>query len=752
MQNQDNQKEIDLMKYWGVIVKRKWVIIIFTGAIIFFVGVFSFLAIPQYKSTATLLIEEGSTKMLSIEETFSYQTPVVRDLRFFNTQLRLIRSKSLAERVVRKMNLLSRPEYGAGKERKSLIASIKNLVKLKWLTRKKTTEGTQSKPQYRLNPYSGMAGVVRSKIEVNSIRDTKLVEVSYTSPYPALSAELVNTLAEEFIDFSVEKRYENTQQASDFLSEQISNLREDLSSKERELQQYEEDKELIFLNDQESSAINTFAALNSAYTEARIERIRTEANYRELRDLDVDALPEFVDNSAIQNLKTEYTRLKNDYQEKIKLYKPDYPDMVQLKARIDSVKDEIRKAVDAVGSEYQAALQRERNLLNNLNRQRTEVAQMKSDAIRYNSLNIEIENIQTTLSSLISKQKDTLISSRLSGLSTSNISIIDRAEIRRVPVSPKKSFNLMVGLFFGLIGGVGLCFLFEYLDNTIKGPEDVERLSSLPSLGAVSYLPPEGFKNKKVNSFSYKSQESSPEETLPEIKEIELINHIHPKIFIAEDYRTIRTSLLLSHADIPPKTIVFTSAMPQEGKSTTTANLAVAFSQLEKKVLLVDTDLRRPRLHRIFNVNNNKGLSGYLSGKLKLGDSIKTTSIENIWLLGSGLIPPNPAELLNSKRMNTLMKEVKKDFDIVLIDSPPVLAVVDSAIVSNLSDAVVIVIKTGKTINKAYTAALEELKRVKANITGVIFNEVKVGMGGYNYMSYYNYSQSSYFTQEGVDL
>jgi capsular exopolysaccharide synthesis family protein len=746
MQNQDNQKEIDLMKYWEVIVKRKWVIIIFTGAIIFLVGVFSFLAIPQYKSTATLLIEEGSTRMLSMEETLSYQTPVVRDLRFFNTQIRLIRSKSLAERVVRRMNLLSRPEYGAGKERKSLIASIKNLVTLKWLTRKKTTKGTQSKPQYRLNPYSSMAGVVRSKIEVNSIRDTKLVEVSYTSPYPALSAELVNTLVEEFIDFSVEKRYENTQQASDFLSEQISNLREDLASKERELQKYGEEKELIFLSDQESSAVNTFADFNSAYTEARIARIRAEANYRELRDLEVETMPEFVNNPFIQQLNEEYTSLKNDFNEKSKFYKPDYPDMVQLRARIDSVRDEMGKAVSALGSDYRAALKNEQNLLYNLNRQRTEVAQMKSDAIRYNSLNIEIENIQTTLSSLISKQKDTLISSRLGGLNTSNISIIDRAEIKRVPVSPKKTFNLMVGLFFGLIGGVGLCFLFEYLDNTIKGPEDVERLSSLPSLGAVSYLPPEGFKDKKVNSYSHTNQESSPEETLPEINEIELINHIHPKIFIAEDYRTIRTSLLLSHADTPPKTIVFTSAMPKEGKSTTAANMAVAFSQLEKKVLLVDTDLRRPRLHRIFNVNNNKGLSGYLVGKLKLGDSIKTTSIENIWLLGSGLIPPNPAELLNSKRMDTLMREVRKDFDVVLIDSPPVLAVVDSVIVSNISDAVVIVIKAGKTIDKTFTAAIEELKRVKANIAGVVFNEVKVGMGGYNYMSYYNYSQSSYYT------
>jgi len=746
------QNEIDLMDYWQLILKRKWVIMTFTGLLLFFTGVFSFLATPQFKSTVTLLIDDASSRMLSIDESFSYRSPGFRDLRFFNTQLRLIKSKSLAEQVVKKMNLLSRSEFGAGEKKKSFLVSLKSFITLKWLSSGEKKDNENIRSRYPSNPYSKVAGIVQDKITVDSIRDTKLVEVSYTSSDPTLSADIVNTLAEEFINFSVQKRYENTQQASDFLSEQIASLREDLASKEREIQKYGEEKKLVFLNDQESSAVNAFSELNQAYTQARIERINTEANYREFKDLDVDSLPEFVNNPTIQELKTEYARLKSDYKEKIKLYKPDYPDMVQLRARIDSVKDEISKAVDALGSDYQASLKREQNLLNNLNRQRTEVAQMKSDAIRYNSLNIEIENIQNTLSSLILKQRDTLISSRIGELNSSNIVIIDKGEVSDNPVSPKKKLNLILALLFGVFGGVGLCFLLDYVDNTIKGPEDVERLSSLPSLGAVSYLPPEGFKNKKINSYSYISQESSPEETLPEINEIELINHIHPKIFIAEDYRTIRTSLLLSHADIPPKTIVFTSAMPKEGKSTTTANLAVAFSQLDKKVLLVDTDLRRPRLHRIFNVNNNKGLSGYLSGKLKLGDSIKTTSIENIWLLGSGLIPPNPAELLNSKRMNTLMKEVKKDFDIVLIDSPPVLAVVDSAIVSNLSDAVVIVIKTGKTINKTYTAALEELKRVKANIAGVIFNEVKVGMGGYNYMSYYNYSQSSYFTQEGVDL
>ena len=742
------QNEIDLMDYWQIVLKRKWVVVTFAGSLFLFTGVFSFLATPQFKSTVTLLIDDASSRMLSIDESFSYRSPGFRDLRFFNTQLRLIKSKSLAEQVVKKMNLLSRSEFGAGEKKKSFLVSLKSFITLKWLSSGEKKDNENIRSRYPLNPHSEVAGIVQDNITVDSIRDTKLVEVSYTSSDATLSADIVNTLAEEFINFSVQKRYEKTQEASNFLSEQIASLREDLASKEREIQKYGEEKKLVFLNDQESSAIAAFSELNQAYTIARIERIRAEANYRELKDIDVDSLPEFVNNPTIQELKTEYARLKSDYKEKIKLYKPDYPDMVQLKARIDSVKDEIRKSVDALGSDYRASLKREQNFLNNLNRQRAEVSQMKSDAIRYNSLNIEIENIQNTLSSLISKQRDTLISSRIGELKASNITIIDRGEVSDNPVSPKKKLNLILALLFGVFGGGGLCFLLEYLDNTIKGPEDVERLSRLPSLGAVSYLPLEGF--KKGNS--YTNQKPSPEESLPEVNKIELINHTHPKNFIAEDYRTIRTSLLLSYADSPPKTIVFTSAMPKEGKSSTAANMAVAFAQLEKKVLLIDADLRRPRLHHIFKVNNNKGLSGILAGKLKLDDSISITSIDNIWLLCSGLIPPHPAELLNSKNMNVLMEEVKNDFDIVLIDSPPVLAVVDSAIVSTSADAVVFVIQVGKTTNKTYVAALEELNRVKANIAGVVFNEVKVGMGGYNYMSYYNYSKSSYYTQEGTDL
>lgn len=748
MKYEKKQNEIDLMDYWQIVLKRKWILIAFAGSLVVFTGIFSFAAKPQFKSTATLMIEDASARMLSMEESFAYRTPVFRDLTFFNTQIRLIKSKSLADRVVKKMDLLSRPEFNPENKNKSLGRKLIGFVTLRWLFSGKKGNNGDLESDYPSNPYSDIARTIRDNIKIDVIRDTKLVEVSYTSSDSRLSAELVNTLAEEFISFSIEKRFENTQQASDFLKEQISTLREDLASKERELQKYGEEKELVFLNDQESTVLNTFADLNQAYTQARIERIRVEGNYRELRNLDVDTLPEFVNIPSLQALNTEYTRLKSDYNEKIKVFKPEYPDMVQLKARIDSMKDEIKNAFDALAADYSAASRRERNLLNTLNKQKTEVSKMKSDAIVYNSLKIEVDNIQNILSSLIEKQSETLISSRLGGVKASNISIIDRAEVSDDPVSPKKKLNLILALLFGLSGGIGLCFLLEHLDNTIKGPEDVERISELSSLGIISYLPPNGLKKQNADIYAHISEAANGEEGLSEVKEVELINHKFPKVFISEDYRTLRTSLLLSRADNPPKTILFTSAMPKAGKTSTATNMAVAFAQLEKKVLLIDSDLRKPRLHRIFKTENQKGLSGYLTGKNKLGDSIKTTSVENIWLLSSGLIPPNPAELLNSKKMNMLIENVQKDFDVVLIDSPPVLAVVDAVIVASLVDTTVFVIKAGETTYRNFAGALEQLKKGKADIAGVVFNEVKVGKGGYSYMSYYNYSRAGYYLRD----
>lgn len=753
MNNDDRKKEIDLMEYWGIIIKRKWVIVSFAGALIFFTAIFSFLATPKYKATSTLLIEEGTSKILSMEDAFGYQSPVVRDLRFYNTQLKLLESKSLAERVAKKLELLTRPEFTDKK--KSVFAHIINIITFKWISSSKGSEDKTIEGRRTYNPYSDIAKMVRNRIKVKPIRDTKLVEVSYTSSSPILSAEVINTLAEEFINFSIEKRRELTQQASDFLNNQITALQEELAAKQRELDNYVKDKDLYSLSslsDTESSTVSTLNDYYAAYTQARIDRIKAEAAYRELKDVvDVDSLPQSLSNPAIQQLKAEYTKIKNEYNEKSRDYKPDHPEMVRLRARLDNMKEELRNIVDTAEADYSAASKRESYLRSLLDRQKEDVARMSSSAIHYNSLKIEVENKRRQLDSLVEKRDETLVSQRLGGIKASNISIIDEAEVPKKPVSPNKKLNLFLAFFFGILGGGGLCFLLEYLDNSIKGPEDVERLVGLPSLGVIPYLDKKEIEKGKNyyqgDEYSY-GDDSSESEVGPRIKEIELINHLYPQFSISEDYRTVRTSILLSHAESPPKSIVFTSAMPMEGKSTTVVNMAVSFSQLEEKILVIDSDLRRPRLHNIFKTRNIAGLSGYLTGKVELKDAIKKTSIKNIWVLPSGPIPPNPAELLNSKKMKGMIEEVKKDFDIILFDTPPILTVVDGIIVSSISDSTVMVINGSKLTRNPFVNAVEELKRARVKIIGVLFNGLRVKKGDYFHMDYYRYYRYDYYGEE----
>ena len=733
---ENEEEEINLLDYWRIILKRKGVLFIFSSAVILLIGFYTFTITPKYKATATLLIEDETSKIMSIEDEFGYGRRM-SDLRFFNTQIILLESESLAERVARKMDLLSRPEFNEQRRRKkSLLTTIIDLATFKWITPKNNPKDKDSDEFILSDPYLEIVKNLRNNIDVSPIRETKVAKVSCTLHYPVLAAEIVNTLADEFITFSIEKKYETTQQASDFLSEQIANLRIDLASKEREIQGYGKEKELFYLSDTESIAINKFADLNDAFTQAQIDRIKKEANYLELKNLNVDSLPPFVNNTLIQQLKNEYTRIKNEFEEQSKVFKPGYPKMIQLKAKLDSMRDElkgeIKNAVEAAESEYQSALKNESSIRKLLDKQKDDVVKMDSNTIYYNSLKIEVENKRKLLSSLVERQNETLVSARLGGLKTSYVSIIDRAKVPDKPVSPKKKLNLLLALILGTLGGIFLCFIVENLDNTVKGPEDVERLAHLPSLGVIPLLVTNAKRKKRKDGyysiFEYSSgkEQSKSEDTGPDIKTIELVNYLHPKSTVSEDYRAVRTSILLSYADEPPKTIIFSSTLPQEGKTSSVANMAVTFSQLQKKVLIVDADLRKPRLHKIFKVKNVGGLTGFLTGKVPLEDIIQKTSIENIQLITTGPIPPNPSELLNSNKMKMMLENLNKNNDFILIDTPPIMAVVDSLILSSLADGVVLVVQPGKTVREPFLKAVEELNQAKAKIIGILYNQAKL--------------------------
>lgn len=740
-----DRKEIDLLEYGRIVLKRKWVLVTTATVLVALAAVLSFTKVPLYRATATLLIDEPGSSMLNIQDILNYGGYYRTDYlgTYFNTQLRLITSRSLAERVARKMDLAGRPEMRSGQGVRSEAR------------RKKASTGEDGMGGPPL-AQAAYAFVVLGGLSIQPVEETRLVYVSYTSPYQLLAADVVNTLVEEFVDFSVETRYEATKQTSEFLTEQIAQLRDDLKRKEQDLQKYGQDKNLLYLSDNESSVVNKFADVNAAFTEAQIDRYSKESVYLELRNLKVDALPQSVSSPSIQALKSTYAQVKSEFEEKSQFYKPDYPEMTKLKARLDATKsaleDEINKAVDSAEAEYRTALQKENRLSGLLETQRADVARMNNNAIFYRTLRTEVENLRTLLSTLVTKQNEIQVSSQMGGLRTSNIKVVDRALVPNRPFTPNVRRNLMMALLLGVFAGLGLVFLVEYLDNTVKGPEDIEKLTGLPSLGIIPFLAADGLKKRSDRYGSYRSygaETERPEETVPEMREIELINHLYPKFSIAEDYRTVRTSILFSHADSAPRTICFTSTLPQEGKTATVSNMAVSFSQLEGKVLLIDADLRKPRLHKVYKLRNNIGLSSFLTGNNSFDEVVQLTGVENVWAVPSGPHPPNPAELLNSRRMRELLALVKDRFTFVLLDTPPVLAVIDPVIVSAMVDSTVFVVRAGKTARRPLARAVEEVRKSKADIIGVVFNEVRLSRQG-GAASYYHYYQYEYSANDSV--
>jgi capsular exopolysaccharide synthesis family protein len=512
---------------------------------------------------------------------------------------------------------------------------------------------------------------------------------------------------------------------------------------------YEREHQIWNLDDRQNITTQRLSDLNKEVTEAQSDRMRKEALYEFAKAGNLDVVPQLRENVTLQELTKRRSDVYTAYLDALNQYGPNFPKVRRMQAQLKDIDDLLdeqkRKILQTLEIEYNAAQQREALLNDALNEQKGEVNLMAESMVEYNILKRQADANKTMYDGLLTKLKEANIAA---GLKSSNIRVVDPAMVPSTPSRPAKTKNIALSFLVGLVGGIGLALLREYMDNTVKTPDDIESLARLPALAVVPAFTGEngaGLRGRFLNGSDNNGHE----------KRIELVAQHLPKSQMSEAFRALRTALLLSQADHPPQVILVTSALPREGKTTAAANLAVTLAQLGDRTLLVDADLRKPGVGRLLNMTEGKyaGLSSYLAGVSSLDSVIVPhSSIANLVAIPTGPLPPNPADLLSSHRLADALRELRSQFKFIVIDSPPIMAATDAVILSVLADGVLLVVRSGETPKEAFTRARDLLASVKCRLLGVVLNAVDASAPDYYYSyRYYPYSYG-YGPQESAEI
>jgi capsular exopolysaccharide synthesis family protein len=719
-------KEVELRDYWKVILKRKWTILSFTFIVFIATGVMTFTMNPIFRSTATIQINKENPQVVDFKEIFSVNT---MEMDYYQTQYRILESRTLAKRVIHSLKLPEHPEFlpkpqTAYQEWKGKILAFFSGF---FSSSKKEASPSETRKEILL------INEFLSRLKIEPIRNSRLVKIHFNSNYPELSAQVANTVATTYMQQNLEIRFITTEKAKEWLTGQLQDLKGKVERADEDLQIFGSKHGIISLDEKENVIMHRLTELNEALIKAESDRIAKEAIYRQIKGGNIDSLPPILENKLISDLKQAYIQLEAQYVKQLETFKGDHPEMARLKKQMEILKSrldgEISKIAAGIKNDYESGLKRERLLRQAFEQQKKKAMQMKEKAIQYNILKREADTNRDLYKGLLQRMKEAGISA---GITASNIQLVDEAELPIKTYKPNKGLNLILALIVGLFLGVGLAFFFEYLDNSVKTPEDVEQLVRLPFFGLVPQISHE--RRRRVDK-----ENSCP---------VELITFGHPKSMLSEAYRNIRTSILLSFCGKPPKKIAISSPNPAEGKTTTTINTAIALSQTGARVLIIEADLRKPRIHRIFEQENGMGLSNFLSGNAELDSIIRKTEIPNLFYILSGPLPPNPSELLGSSLFKSMVESLGERFDHIVIDAPPILGFADSTVLSTSVDGTILVVQAGKTPRETLLRAKDVLSQVNARILGVVINRVNIRRGGYDGYGYYYYRYHYYYGEK----
>jgi capsular exopolysaccharide synthesis family protein len=710
-------REPHLYDYLLILRKHQWLILSFLLAVVTIVAIATFRMQSVYIATARLEIDPEKSSILPFQgpEAYDYFTDGEN---YIETQSRVLTSETLALQTIRSSGLSSRPEFSSPSGPSEAVAT--------------GTLANQKRPP-ELAEFLG-------SLSVRRVPNSRLMDVSFESTDPLLASRIVNAHIENFIEQNFRSRYEATSQASSWLAGQLDELKIKVQKSEDSRIAYERQNQIWTLDDKENITTQRLSEVNRELTEAISTRMKKESLFTFAKEGNIDAVPQMQNNPFLSDLMKKRNELSGEYNDQLSQYGPNFPRVLRIQAQVKELDANISKekqnALNGLESDYREARQLEARLVDELNQRKAEANGMAEKLVEYNILKREAESYKTLYDGLLTKLKEANIAV---GLKSTNIRLVDPAMIPSTPARPAKTRNLALAFLVGLVGGVGLALLREYLDNTVKSPDDVENLSRLPSLAVVPQ-----FAGSNGNGKRSRFLHGGLAATNGHDKRIELVAQHLPKSQMSEAFRALRTSILLSQADHPPQVILVTSALPREGKTTAAANLAVTLAQLGDKTVLVDADLRKPGVGRLLNLTGGKyaGLSSYLAGVSSLDlVTVPHPSIPNLAAIPTGPLPPNPADLLSSHKLTEAIAELRTKFKFIVIDSPPIMAATDAVILSVQTDGVLLVVRSGETPKEAFTRTRDLLATVKCHVLGVVLNAVDSTAPDYYYSyRYYPYS------------
>jgi capsular exopolysaccharide synthesis family protein len=748
--------EVHLRDYWRMVVKRRRVVIL-VFLIVLGLGIYkTFSQTPLYTAVATLKIEPQTTA-IQIGELLTPGEDVGGPYDYYQTQFALLKSRPLAAKVITELKLASNPDFLNDESSLfdrifswpfELIDSLQTYIAQFFRSPPAKTEERSPREQFEFGVSPGLISHYLSLLTVEPVRNTRLVRIMFSTPSPRLSQQLANIHAAAFIRTTLETRFELTNETREFLEKKLAELQVKNQQAEEALQHFRQKHGVVSLEGNENIIVERMVDLNKRLTEARAKRIEQEALYRTVENKNSRYLSEIIDNNVIQQLKTSLLTLEGEQARLSATFTPAHPRLIELGQQLNETRRrldrEIANVVRKIESDYEAARAKEQALQMETSLQEQAALNLKEVGAEYSILKQQVDSSRTLYDNVLKRLNETNISN---DAPLSNIQISERAEAPRSPSSPRTQLNLLVATACGLFLGVGLAFFLEYVDQRMSTPEDVWRATGVPTLGVVPHT-------RSLRRRIYGLRSTTPRRSLVSgvapswalqgrsVNQQLMIAH-HPHSIFSESYRIIQTMLLPAFAEKPLQVILLTSAHPGEGKTVTTVNLATTLAQSGHTVVVVDADLRKGSCHTLLGRRNHRGLSQVLAGRVSLEEALQNTSIAGLTFLARGALTPNPAGLLQSHRMWELVETLRGRFEFILIDSAPAIAVSDAALLSRLSDGVLLVLRGQRTTIETARRVVERLEAVHAQILGVVLNAVDIRNPDYaDYRRYY----ASYYT------